>query len=259
MSQDFRYAISRCALVLGSLSFSVLALVGCHSPIKSDGGIKLDGASEADAVPGADVGSAPDGATGTTQLIELLDADGAFNSAGGEIRRTGNDPSQSSNRHYMKSVRADYIVGDWTCQITFHSSANAPDDIIFVGLGEAVPDSSSFNEPRNSVNFRIHQGTTAFGNGWDVDVVAHDVGYLHWTYSNQGVGALPGAAGGTHTVQISKRGAQVTLAILDVGIGVTIPDLTVAAPFLYTGASRIFFGNASSAYSFDPPYLMLGP
>ena len=277
MSQDVGCAISRRARVLGGLCFSVLALGGCHSPIKSDGGSTLDGASQADTAPGAEVGFAPDsvsqadtvlgaevgfpvdGVTRATQLIDLLDADGAFNLNGDGIRRTGNEPSQSSNRHYMKSVRADYIAGDWTCQLTFHSSANAPDDIIFVGLGEAVPDSSSFNEPRNSVNFRIHQGATSFGNGWDVDVAAHDVGYLHWTYSNLGVGALPGAAGGTHTVQISKRGAQVTFSILDVGIVVTIPDLTVAAPFLYTGASRIFFGNASSAYSFDPPFLLLGP
>jgi hypothetical protein len=44
-----------------------------------------------------------------------------------------------------------------------------------------------------------------------------------------------------------------------VGTVVTIPDLTVAAPFLYTGTSRVFFGNASGAYSFDPPFLLLGP
>jgi hypothetical protein len=259
MCKDFGYAICWRALVLGGLSLSVLASAGCDSPIKTGGGVKLDGASPPDAVPGADVGLAPDAATPNWDSIDLLDADGGFDLTGGEIRRTGNEPSQSSNRHYMKSVRADYIASDWTYQITFHSPANAPDDIIFIGLGEAVPDSSFYNEPRNSVNFRIHQGATSFGNGWDVDVVAHDVGNLHWTYSNLGVGALPGAAGGTHTVQMSKSGAETTLEILDAGIVVTIPDLAVAAPFLYTGASRIFFGNASSAYSFDPPLLLLSP
>ena len=241
------------------MSLWVLALAGCDSPIKAGGGVKLDAASQSDMLPGADVDFAPDAAPQTGALIDLLDADGGFDLTGGTIRRTGNEPAQSSNRHYMKSVRTDYIASDWTCQITFHSPANAPDDIILIGLGEAVPDSSSFNEPRNSVNFRIHQGATSFGNGWDVDVVAHDLGRLHWTYSNLGVGTLPGAAGGTHTVEISKSGAQVTFAIIDAGIVVTIPDLTVAAPFLYTGASRIFLGNASSAYSFEAPLLLLGP
>jgi hypothetical protein len=250
MCQDVGYAIGWRALVLGGLSLSVLAFAGCDSPIKTGGGVKPDDASPSDTLPGADVGFAADAATRTGELIDLLDADGAFDLTGGGIRRTGNEPAQSTNRHYMKSVRADYVASDWTCQITFHSPANAPDDIILIGLGEAVPD---------SLNFRIHQGATSFGNGWDVDVVAHDVGRLHWTYSNLGVGALPGAAGGTHTVQISKSGAEATFAILDAGIVVTIPDLAVAAPFLYTGASRIFLGNASSAYSFDPPLLLPGP
>ena len=139
------------------------------------------------------------------------------------------------------------------------SRITGPDDIVFIGLGDATPDGSFYNEPRNSVNFRIHQGLTSFGNGWDVDLVAHDVGNFHWTYSNMGVGALPGAAGGTHTVQISKHGTQATFEILDAGIGATIPDLTIAAPFLYTGPSSIFFGNASSAYVFDPPLLWAEP
>ena len=199
-----------------------------------------------------------DDAAPTPVILDLVDADGAFEVTSDGIRRTGNEPSQSSNRHYMKSVRADYIASDWSSQITFHSPDNAPDDIIFIGLGEAVPDSSFYNEPRNSMNFRICQGATAFGTNWRVDVAAHDTGNFHWTYSNEGVGALPGAAGGTHTVRISKSGAEATFEILDAGITVIIPDLSVAAPFLFAGASRIFFGNASSAYLFDPPQFSEG-
>jgi hypothetical protein len=32
---------------------------------------------------------------------------------------------------------------------------------------------------------------------------------------------------------------------------VTIPDVSVAAPFLNTGPSHIFFGNALAVYSFS--------
>jgi hypothetical protein len=190
--------------------------------------------------------------------LVLVDADGAFQIDSGGIRRTGNEPGQSSNRHYMKTAQSDFVSSDWTCQITFHTPANAPDDIIFIGLGEAVPDSSFYNEPRNSLNFRIHQGTTGFGVGWDVDVMAHDVGYFHWTYSNQGVGSLPSAQGGTFTAQIRKTGSQTTFEILDTAIIVTVPDLRIAAPFLYTSASRIFFGNASGGYFFDDPLVVAG-
>jgi hypothetical protein len=190
--------------------------------------------------------------------IVFVDGDGAFDTRQA-FQRTGNEPSQSSKRHYMKSVRADYIASDWTFRVTFHAPANAPDDIIFVGLGEAVPDKSFYNEPRNSVGFRIHQGATAFGVSWRVDVVAHDTGNFHWTYCNEAVGRLPGPAGGTHTIQIRKVGSRATFEIPDVGIIVTIPYLGKAAPFLYGGASRIFFGNASSVYYFARPELSALP
>jgi hypothetical protein len=184
--------------------------------------------------------------------LALMDGDGAFDTAG-TFRRIGDEPGQSRNRHYMKSVRADLISSDWTFRLTFHAPANAPDDIIFVGLGEAVPDPTFFNEPRNSVNFRIHQGATAFGVGWRVDVAAHDTGYFRWTYYNEAVCTLPGPEGGTHTIQIRKRGSQMTFEIVDAQVSVTIPDLVKAAPFLYTRGSRLFFGNASGAYHFASP------
>jgi hypothetical protein len=190
--------------------------------------------------------------------IALVDGDDAFDTRQA-FQRAGDEPSQSCERHYMKSVRTDYIASDWTFRVTFHAPANAPDDIIFVGLGEAVPDKSFFNEPRNSVNFRIHQGATAFGVRWRVDVVAHDTGNFHWTYYNEAVGRLPGPAGGTHTIQIRKDGSGATFEVVDLGIIVTIPDLGKAAPFLYARASRIFFGNACSAYYFERPELFASP
>ena len=116
-----------------------------------------------------------------------------------------------------------------------------------------VPDAEYFNEPRNSVNFRIHQGEFAFFTGWRVDVAAHSSGFGVFTYFAEGVGFLPpGPDGGIFTARIRKTGTQATFEILDLDspIVVNIPDLDAAAPFLGTSASRIFFGNASSAYSY---------
>jgi hypothetical protein len=245
-----RLHVSNSVLILAFFS-----LGGCATPmrndLKRDGAFQSNGSIQRDGNSSWDDGSIVDGDSASPAMdLVWEDEDGAFHFDSG-FRRTGNEPGQSTNRHYMRTLQSDFVSNDWTFQITFHTPANAPDDIIFIGLGEAVPDSSSFNEPRNSLNFRIHQGTTAFGTGWDVDVMAHDLGYLHWTYSNQAVGSLPGANGGTFIAQIGKTGRQVTFSILDTLIVATIPDIGTAAPFLSTSASRIFFGNASSAYSFD--------
>ncbi len=189
-------------------------------------------------------------AQGTARNVAL--DDGVFQLDGDVIRRAGNEPGQSRRRHYMRTVRSDYVSSDWTCQITFRTPDNAPDDIIFIGLGEGVPDGSFYNEPRNSLNFRIHQGQTAFGVNWRVDVVAHDTGAFHFTHSTE-AGHLPGPKGGMFTARIHKTGGQAIFQILDTPITVTIPDIRAVAPFLYVSGSRIFFGNASSAYSFEGP------
>ena len=253
-----------CGLVL-----LVLSLGGCDTPLhgdsRRDAGVKWDSEANSDGDFNWDSSANSDsdfkwegGSIATPDDLELEDADGAFQVDMDGIWRTGNEPSRSSNRHYMRTVQSDFIASDWACQITFHTPANSPDDILFIGLGEAVPDSSFLSEPRNSLNFRIHQGATGFGVSWRVDVVAHDTGSMHWTYSNQGVGSLPSASGGTFTAQIRKIGSQTIFEILNAAIVVTIPDIGAAAPFLYTSPSRIFFGNASGAYVFDNPRMITG-
>lgn len=180
----------------------------------------------------------------------MQDNDSAFVVTREGARRHANEPAGSADRHYVASASADYLSSDWTYEVTFKTSANAPDDVLFIGFGEAVPDDTFFNEPRNSVNFRIHQGQTAFDTGWRVDVAAHDAGFLSFPYLVT-AGNLPGADGGTHIARIRKVGTQVSFEILGSGIAVTIADITAAAPFLNGTPVRVFFGNASSAYSFS--------
>ena len=185
----------------------------------------------------------------------LIDVDGEFQLGKGYIHRLGNEGPASANRHYITTARHDYLSRDWTYDITFFSPTFAPDDILFIGLGEAVPDPSYFNEPQNSVNFRIHQGEFAFFTGWRVDVAAHSVGFGVFTYFDIAVGFLPPNApeGGLFTARIRKSGTEVTFQILDTDppIVVMIPDVRVAAPFLDASNSRIFFGNASSEYLYS--------
>lgn len=184
--------------------------------------------------------------------VHLTDADSQFLLGKGYVDRAGEEGPQSANRHYITTVHNDYVSRDWTYDITFASPAAAPDDILFIGVGEAVPDPSYFNEPRNSLNFRVHQGLTGWSNGWRVDVAAHSVGYGVFTFIEMGVGYLPPTApdAGVFTARIRKSGNEVTFQILDTPIFVTVPDVRAYAPFLDDSNSRIFFGNASGEYLF---------
>ena len=191
--------------------------------------------------------------TGSSLNVHLQDADSAFRLDWKSIGLSACEPySPSANRHHITTLRSDYLSSNWTYEITFNTPANAPDDILFIGFGQGEGDSSYFNEPLDSVNFRIHQGENGFWAGWRVDVAAHSLGSGVFTYLET-IGYLPpGPEGGIFTARIRKIGSQVSFEILDTSpaISVTIPDITTTAPFLSPFASRIFFGNASCVYSY---------
>ena len=174
----------------------------------------------------------------------LQDADAAFVVGGGFAHlRVGGEPNV---RHYITTERSDYVSLDWTYEITFHSPANAADEVLFVGFGEAVQDPLFYNEPQNSVYLAISQGASL---GSDVRLSAHDVGMWSHTYL-QFPGAVQDPQGGAYTVRIRKVGPSVTFEILGTSIAVIIADIHAAAPFLKDVPTHIFFGNALGAYSF---------
>jgi hypothetical protein len=183
--------------------------------------------------------------------VHLQATDDAFIVGGGSVRRSSLEEPMSSNRQYVSTARSDYISQDWTYEITFRTPPDAPDDIIFIGIGEGVPDPLFFNEPRNSVNFRIHQGASGFSvPPWRVDIAAHDVGMFSFTYMSESIGILGGGAGGTFTARIRKVGQRIQFEILGTGIVLVVPNVLAAAPFLDENRSRLFFGNASGPYVF---------
>jgi hypothetical protein len=191
--------------------------------------------------------------TGGVLNVHLQDDDGQFSLDNGSIRRSGWEGPASANRHYISTVRSDYDSFNWSCEVTLTAPPSGADDILFIGVGEAVPDPGYFNEPRNSLYLRIHQGSYAFGTSWRVDLAAHgtDSGASTFTYFRS-IGNLP-SGGGSHTVRITKAGRTVTFELRDSSpaILVTVPDATSAAPFLNASHSRIFFGNASGDYSYS--------
>ena len=185
---------------------------------------------------------------------QLQDADQAFLVGGGLIRRadeaSGPAPCCQGTRHYIATDRADYLSLDWTYEVTFHAPADAPDELLFIGFGEAVPDPLFYDEPRNSLNFRIHQGATGTEARWIVHVAAHDVGFSASPSSREAATSeiqpeVP------RTARIRKIGRQATFEILGTDIALTIPDIIAVAPFLEQVPTRIFFGNALGNYTFS--------
>lgn len=186
----------------------------------------------------------------------LEDLDQAFVVGEGLIYRALLHPTPSpccsSDRHYITTERSDYLSLDWTYEITFHSPANATDEVLFVGFGQAVQDPLFYNEPQNSVYLAISQGVSL---GSDVRLSAHDVGMWSHTYL-QFPGAVQDPQGGAYIVRIRKIGRSVTFEILGTDVAATIPDILQAAPFLSQVPTRLFFGNAFGNYSFSEMRLL---
>ena len=175
----------------------------------------------------------------------VQDADSAYVVNDGVVYVRQGAPNK---RHYIATKQSDYLSSDWTYEVTFNKPNHAPPDILFIGFGEGVPDPSFWTEPRNSVNFRIHQGSPD-ASGGQVDLAAHDEGSFSFTYFQGAVGYLSSVAGGTYIARIRKVGPRVTFEILGTDIVATIEDVNVAAPFLKNGPTAIFFGNALGAYT----------
>jgi hypothetical protein len=190
------------------------------------------------------------------------DLDGAFIVEDGVVRRSGDEGIYSEDRHYVTTVRSDYLAFDWTYEVTFRSQTDGPPDILFIGLGAARPDPTYFNEPANSLTFRIHQG-------WidgRVDVAGHPIG-PQFTYFAEAIGALPGHPGRPYTdytARISKVGDSIELSICELTpkrsksrdskcepqFSHSLADIAIAAPFLGAGNTFLFFGNGSGSYSY---------
>ena len=78
--------------------------------------------------------------------------------------RATRDPQYESPLHHDRA--SDYVSRDWTYDITFVSPASAPDDILFIGIGEAVPDSSYFSQAAEQSQLPCAPGLYGFSNGW---------------------------------------------------------------------------------------------
>jgi hypothetical protein len=137
---------------------------------------------------------------------------------------------------------------------------------LFIGIGSGRPDPTFFNEPANSLEFRIHQGWI----GGRVDVAANPTGG-NWTYAAPAIGFLPAHSGKAFTeftARIAKVGNAIKFSICTCPSDSApcepeffdeIPDLATAAPFLISGNTYLFLGNGSGSYVYTKATILPGP
>ena len=194
------------------------------------------------------------------------DPDGAFMEANGGVRRSTHEGMYTEDRHYLTTTPSAYLSSDWIYEVTVRSPSNGPPDILFIGIGSARPDPTFYNEPANSLEFRIHQG-------WidgRVDVAANPTGGI-WTYAVPAIGYLPadsGTAFTEFTARITKVGNTIEFSICkrasesepcEPQFSHEVTDLSAAAPFLNSDNSHLFFGNGSGSYVFTKATISPGP
>ena len=170
-----------------------------------------------------------------------LEGYGDFVIADGSIHLKTGDPNDL-DRRYLRTALADYNTRDFVYELTFTSSSNT---ITFVGLGLGDGTGVAYNEPGQSVTFRIHSPDVAGGKV----VVNTNEGELE-------IGSIHSS--GPHQARIEKRGAKVTFS-LDINYdGVfkadmfhTYADIKSIGPFLTADNSHLFFGSGSPGTNFD--------
>lgn len=168
----------------------------------------------------------------------LEDADGAFVVSGGVVRKVST--TFNEDRRYVRTVRTDYRSNDWVYTIEFDTRGTGF-EIVFIGVGEGVRNSSSNNEPGNAAFFRIHSKSVVDGR---IDVAVMRTGQAGFD-ALASIGSLP--ANGVFTARIEKTGSQLAFSI----DGVTGVQVIAVPGFLDDTSSRLFFGNSNTVATHD--------
>jgi hypothetical protein len=145
---------------------------------------------------------------------------------------------RTSGRKYVRTSSADFNTGDFVLDVVF--SMGKDDDIAYIGLGEGIP-AAAYEEPQNSVNFRVHPPHVINGEVMVSKVIG----------SGETIGLL--SKYGTHCARIEKKGDTVTFSIdvdfdgkFSSDFSKTIPNIKEFAPFLVNGKSFFFFGGGGT-------------
>ncbi|MDZ4781998.1 MAG: Ig-like domain-containing protein [Planctomycetia bacterium] len=160
----------------------------------------------------------------------LEDPNGAFALANGTMQ-------QVVARRYARTVKSDYMTGDFTYEVDVDMTTTDA-RIMYVGVGDGVVNGQAYDEPINSINFRLH----TVGHGGQIAIV-----FGNWT-NGYVLGAIDQP--GIHRVRMVKTGnalvAQVDgqyNGVFEADISYTITDLAATAPFLNNTNSNLFFGG----------------
>jgi hypothetical protein len=202
-------------------------------------------------------------AAGTAQAADFFSESFSGPGLNAELQQTtagaftfnGVASNATGTRNFIRTVDTDYLSINFIASITYTVPETAGGNpIAFVGFGEGTPDTLRFREPLRSLYLRA--APDAFDAGALRPIINSAPGSAveQTPISN----AAGGAGSGTHRVQISKFGNNLTFAFdLNSSSGAFVSDvsklfvISTDAPFLNTGNSRIFLGSQIAGTTFD--------
>ncbi len=165
----------------------------------------------------------------------LLAPDAAYNAK---------DGLRFKDNSYVRTRDSSFLKQDFLFEMLFTTEHGAEKNkIVIIGLGEGIPATTGYNEPINSVFFRIHPPD--FGQG-EVRLAKLKLGEVIPTEDK--IGEI--RENGTHLARIEKKGNVVTFSVcvnyqgkFSADLSRTIPDVKTFAPFLTEKNTRLFFGG----------------
>lgn len=181
----------------------------------------------------------------------LEDPSGTHVIQGGVISQPGS--GGDSNRRYVRTTTSDWLTRDFVFEVSLNFPA-AAGNILFPGVGSAVPDGSFSNEPQESFYLRHHPPAIQRGH---TEVVAHSTGSFVFT-AQALIGHQPNT--GTRRIRITKVGQRITFALdsewapgqaFAEDMFAALDDVSASAPFLTALNSHLFFGGAQGSASYD--------
>lgn len=161
---------------------------------------------------------------------------------------TGN----GTDRPVVRTISGEFLGRNFVYEIEVLSTPGG-EDIAYVGFGQGVSNPFFFNEPTNSVLFRIHKNLA----GSRIDA-AIDSGFSGWPFSSlqENVGTF--APGGT-VFRISRLDDVLTMEV----VGQSVTTYSVAndlgALDLDATNAHLFFANTSEGTTFRDMVVSSGP
>ncbi|MBL4818274.1 MAG: NHL repeat-containing protein [Deltaproteobacteria bacterium] len=184
----------------------------------------------------------------TSPVFTINAAKYSFTASGLQRSQSDSGTANGVDRPMVKSVASNYLsLQNWKFEIEVTPGASNQ-DLIYIGLGQAVPNTLVSNEPANGFHLRIHSGGLGSNQIHAAVVVNNATHFL--ALDTTTLGTLPQHPQKTKFL-ITRAGDNLTLSVAGQP-GVTFSIAQYATQISLNNANaRLYFGNTSETTVFS--------